>query len=158
MALGAARRARWARIGDRRLPFAVAVLILLATPGAVMACPRAAVPSGIGMVQLTAVTVERQDEALTVRLQTGRMPRYTIVVLDAPPRIVIDLAATRYAWCGPLTANPEPIQQVRGSQWKPGTARVVVELNRPVGYSIEERPDGLVLRLPSARESPSAET
>jgi AMIN domain-containing protein len=148
---------RWARIGDRPLPFAV--LILLAAPGVVMAaCPGAAVPSGIGMVQLTSVTVEWQDEALTVRLQTGRTPRYTTVVLDAPPRIVIDLAAARYAWCGPLTATPEPIHQVRGSQWKPRTARVVVELDRPVGYSIEERPDGLLLRLAPAAESPGAET
>ena len=61
MTLAAAWWPRWARIGDRPLPFAA--LILLAAPGVVMAaCPGAAVPSGIGMVQLTSVTVERQDE------------------------------------------------------------------------------------------------
>src|SRR5207245_7361794 len=109
------------------------------------------------LLQLTAVTVQRQDEAVIVRLHTGRTPTYAAMVLDAPPRIVIDLDAARYAWCGPLTVNPEPIRQVRGSQWKPGTARVVVELSRPVGYSIEERPDGLVLRLASPAESPRAE-
>lgn len=157
MTLAAAWRARWAPIRNRPLPFTVGALILLAAPGVVMACPRAAVPSGIGMIQLTAVMVQRQDEALTVRLETGRTPRFTTIVLDDPPRIVIDLDATRYAWCGPLTANPEPIRQVRGSQWKPGTTRVVVELNRPVGYSIEERPDGLVLRLASAAESHGTE-
>jgi hypothetical protein len=122
-----------------------------------MTCARGAAASGTTTVQLTAVTVQRQDEALTVRLQTGRTPRHAVMVLDRPPRIVIDLEAARYAWCGPLAATPEPILQVRGSQWKPGTARVVVELSRPVGYSIEEQPDGLLLRLASVAEHPGVE-
>src|SRR5437773_7248104 len=104
MTLTATWWARWARIGNRPLRFTVATLILLTAPDVVTACPKAAVPSGTGMIQLTAVVVQRQDQALTVRLQTGRTPRYTTLVLDAPPRIVIDLGAARYAWCGPLTA------------------------------------------------------
>ena len=98
-------------------------------------------------LELTAVTVEQQNESLTVRLQTSRPPRYSATFLGAPARIVIDLEGARRGWKGPLTSNPEPIREVRASQWKPDVARVVVELSRPVGYSIEERPDGLVLRL-----------
>ena len=37
------------------------------------------------MVQLTAVTVQRQGEAVTVRLQTGRTPTYAAMVLDDGP-------------------------------------------------------------------------
>jgi AMIN domain-containing protein len=98
-------------------------------------------------LELTAVSVEQQDDALTVRLHTSRPPRYRASTLGAPARIVIDLDGARQAWNGPLTTNPEPIREVRASQWKPDTARVVVELSRPVGYSIEELPDGLILKL-----------
>jgi AMIN domain-containing protein len=151
MDLAGARRTRWAGIGDPSLPLAFAALIILglvsATPGSGIACERATALKEITLIPLTAVMVERRDEALTVRLQTGRTPRYRAIVLDAPARIVIDLEGARYAWCGPLTTNPEPIREIRGSQWKPGTARVVVELSRPVGYFIEERSDGLVVRL-----------
>src|SRR5438552_2733624 len=152
MVSAAARRARWASIRDRWRPVTVAALIALGglgptAPRPVMACERGVAVGGSTLVQLTEVNVQRQDEGLTVVLRTGRTPRYAAMVLDGPPRIVIDLEAARYAWCGPLTTNHDPIRQVRGSQWKPGTARVVVELSRPVGYSIEERPDGLVLRV-----------
>jgi hypothetical protein len=147
-----ARRARWAGAGVRSLPFAVAVLILLGgllppAPDIVAAREALAVRNGPSLIQLTAVAVEQRDEVLTVHLQTGGRPTYSATSLDAPARIVIDLKGARYAWCGPLTANPAPIREVRGSQWKPGVTRVVVELSRPVGYSVEERPDGLVLRL-----------
>jgi len=99
------------------------------------------------LIDLSAVVVEQQDEILAVRLQTGRTPKYSVTSLRAPERIIIDLEGARHAWRGSLTGNPEPIREVRGSQWKAGTARVVVELSRAAGYSIEERPDGLVLRL-----------
>jgi hypothetical protein len=108
-------------------------------------------------IELTAVAVEWQDGALTVRLHTSRPPRYSAAPFGAPARIVIDLEGARHAWRGPLTANPEPIREVRGSQWKPNAARVVVELSRPVGYSIEERPDGLIVRLNGGAESPVAQ-
>src|SRR5438132_4624295 len=162
MVSAAARRASWASIRDRWRPVTIAALIALGglgptAPRPVMACERGVAVGGSTLVQLTAVNVQRQDEGLTVVLRTGRTPRYAAMVLDGPPRIVIDLEAARYAWCGPLTTNHDPIRQVRGSQWKPGTARVVVELSRPVGYSIEERPDGLLLRLTSVGEHPAVE-
>jgi hypothetical protein len=140
----------------------LAALIILGgvvsvAPGSVMACEQATALKGTTLIPLTAVMVEQRDEALTVRLQTGRTPRYSAIVLDAPARIVIDLEGARYAWCGPLTTNPEPIREIRGSQWKPRTARVVVELSRPVGYSIEERSDGLVVRLEPITKGQKAE-
>src|SRR5439155_1075409 len=52
-------------------------------------------------------------------------------------------------------------------RWRPVTIAALIALGglrptaprpgRPVGYSIEERPDGLVLRLASPAESPRAE-
>ena len=52
--------------------------------------------------------------------------------------------------------NPDlpPIKEIRGSQWKVGTARVVVELTRKVGYRIEQSADGLSVVLePSSTAS-----
>jgi hypothetical protein len=140
--------------GARRasLPLQVAVLIILTgiiptAPRLVVAGERLATLNETDLLQLTSVVVEQQEEELTVHLETGRIPRYRVTSLVAPTRIVIHLEGTRDAWRRPLTATPEPIRGIRGSQWKPDTARVVVELSRPVGYSIEERRDGVVLRL-----------
>ena len=47
---------------------------------------------------------------------------------------------------------PEPLTEVRGSQFKPGTARLVVELNRKAGYRIEERPQGLTVLIDAPRQ------
>ena len=49
--------------------------------------------------------------------------------------------------------NPDvaPIREIRGSQWKVGTARIVLELTRKVGYRIEPSAEGLsVILQPSA--------
>ena len=52
----------------------------------------------------------------------------------------------------------DPVKEVRGSQWKRGTARIVVELTRKVGYRIDETAEGLVVVLePStSSETPAA--
>jgi hypothetical protein len=138
MSLAWSRRALWPARGNVARLLASAVFCLLAGLG----LPTTSVAVEF---ELTAVAVESQDDALTVRLQTSRPPKYSVTSLGSPARIVIDLEGARNAWRGPLTTNPEPIREVRGSQWKPDAARVVVELSRPVGYSIQERSDGLVL-------------
>ena len=147
-----ARRTSWGVIGNisLSLAFAVSMLlggIILPTTGVLADSERQAISDQTTLIDLAAVVVEQQDKALAVRLQTSRTPRYSVTSLSAPERIIIDLEGARHAWRGSLTGSPDPIREVRGSQWKPGTARVVVELSRPAGYSIEERPDGLVLRL-----------
>lgn len=162
MSSSGARPTRWAALGNMSLPLGSAVFILLGaidlpTTRVLAASERQAILDQATLIELAAVVVEQQDEALTVRLQTSRPARYSVTSLGTPERIVIDLEGARHAWRGSLTGNPEPIREVRGSQWKPGTARVVVELSRPAGYSIEERPDGLVLRLDAGTGSRGAQ-
>src|SRR5207248_2244884 len=48
-----------------------------------------------------------------------------------------------------MKSDGDPVREVRGSQFRVGTARVVVELSRKVGYRIDERPEGLALVLES---------
>src|SRR5437016_13366330 len=132
MVSAAARRARWASIRDRWRPVTTAALIALGglgptAPRPVMACERGVAVGASTLVQLTAVNVQRQDEGLTVVLRTGRTPRYAAMVLDGPPRIVIDLHAASYASCGPLTTNHDPNRNDRSTPWKPDTTEAVLE-------------------------------
>ncbi len=109
--------------------------------------------------QLKGVTVERQAEGVTVTVKTTAPVTYESKVIDSPTRLIIDMTGTIYAspkarWL----ANLDPVKEVRGSQWKRGTARIVVELTRAVGYRIDETAEGLVVVIePSASsESPAA--
>ena len=106
-------------------------------------------------VQLKNVQVESKSEGVTIKIATTGTPSYSASLIDTPSRLVIDLTGAAYAW-DKTRLNPDvaPIKEIRGSQWKVGTARVVVELTRKVGYRIEESADGLsVILEPSATAS-----
>jgi type IV pilus assembly protein PilQ len=106
-------------------------------------------------VQLKDVQVESQSEGVTVKIATTGTPSYSASLIDTPSRLVIDLTGAAYAW-DKTRVNPDvpPIKEIRGSQWKAGTARVVVELTRKVGYRIEQSAEGLtVILAPPANAS-----
>jgi type IV pilus assembly protein PilQ len=106
-------------------------------------------------VQLKDVKVESQSDGVTVKFASTGTPSYSASLIDTPSRLVIDLTGAAYAW-DKTRVNPDmpPIKEIRGSQWKVGTARVVVELTRKVGYRIEQTAEGLSVVLePSATAS-----
>jgi type IV pilus assembly protein PilQ len=108
-------------------------------------------------MQLKGVQVESQSDGVTIKIATTGTPSYSASLIDTPARLVIDVTGAAYAW-DKTRMNPDmpPIKEIRGSQWKVGTARVVVELTRKVGYRIEQGPDGLTVILePSATASSS---
>src|SRR5262245_35311000 len=98
-------------------------------------------------VQLKDVKVMESAQGVTVAVETSGPTRYQASVIENPTRLVIDLngayAAAKRRW----TPTPEPIREIRGSQWKPDTARLVLELSRPVAYRIQEAPSGLSIVL-----------
>ena len=109
--------------------------------------------------QLKGVSIERQAEGVTVTVKTTAPVVYETRVIDSPTRLIIDMTGTIYAVSkGRWIAGMDPVKEVRGSQWKRGTARIVVELTRKVGYRIDETAEGLVVVLePSASsETPAA--
>jgi len=118
----------------------------------------AVVAAGIGTaetpnvaVQVTSMSVERVADGVTVRIKTSGQAKYQSSFIDSPNRLVIDLPGATYAWSKTtLNSETEPVRQVRGSQWKGGVARVVVELTRKVGYRIDADADGLVVLLEPA--------
>jgi type IV pilus assembly protein PilQ len=127
----------------KRIALGLAVLMLIGTGQSA---------TGQGAMQLKDVQVEQQADSVTVKLWTTGTPNYSASLIDTPTRLVIDLTGTAYAW-DKTRVNPDvaPIREIRGSQWKVGTARIVLELTRKVGYRIEPSAEGLsVILEPSA--------
>ena len=119
---------------------------------------------GIGRAQtapaeLRNVSIDRAADGVTVKIKTSGPARYQATLMESPTRLVIDLADTVYGWSSQsLTPDVAPIKEIRGSQWKPGTSRVVVELTRKVGYRIEQGPDGLSVILDASATAKSERT
>jgi hypothetical protein len=102
---------------------------------------------------VTDVTVENQSGVATVSIKTLGAPPYQATSLDHPDRLLIDFQGAEYAWRrSPLTVAGDPIKEIRGSQYKKGVARLVLELTRTSDYQIEARADGVVVTL-RAREN-----
>jgi len=107
--------------------------------------------------QFKGVKIEQAPQGVTVVLETSGPLPYQATLIDSPTRLVIDMSG---AYAAPKTRwapTPEPIKEIRGSQWKLGTARLVVELTRPVTYRIQKGSAGLAVVLESS-EPGRAET
>src|SRR2546425_1030646 len=131
---------------ERRIP----MVLILVSLGLMLL-----VPTGSGAqtepARLSDVTVSPQPDSVTVFVKTSREAQYKADLVDSPSRLVIDLEDTVYAWRKtPLAVGKDPVKQVRGSQYRKGTARVVLDLTRSVGYAIREEPNGLAIVIPTA--------
>src|SRR5882672_9861578 len=123
--------------------FGVALLLLLTT-GAVAGGQTA--PE----VRLQDGSVTTQPDSVTVIVKTSGEAKYQAGLMDRPTRLVLDFENTTYAWRKtPLTIGPEPLKQIRGSQYRKGVARLVIELTRKVGYAIREESDGPAIVIPT---------
>jgi type IV pilus assembly protein PilQ len=101
--------------------------------------------------QIRDVRVTTQPDSVTIVVKTTGQVKYQADLVDSPYRLVLDFDDTSYAWRkAPLTVGTEPIRQIRGSQYRRGVARVVLELTRKVGYAIREESDGLAIVIPTA--------
>ena len=107
--------------------------------------------------ELRDVKVEQRAAAVAVTVATSGPPQYETTLLDSPVRLVIDMSGTFASPRSRWTGVPEPLKEVRGSQFKPGTARLVVELNRKAGYRIEEGPQGLTVLIDAPAGPATAE-
>jgi type IV pilus assembly protein PilQ len=138
-----------------RASLVVLLSLGLASPGA------GAAQTAGATARLTDVSVERGEAGATVHLRTAGPARYQATLMDGPTRLVIDLSDTVYGWSRTrlAAADASPLKEVRGSQFKPSVARVVLEMTggRP-RYHIQEGPDGLVVSIeaPSVAAAPPA--
>lgn len=119
------------------------MLLLLPVGGAVTAQTGQA-------LQLSDITVTTQEDTATIFVKTSAPPKYQADLIDTPTRLVIDFEDTEYTWRKtPVPLSPAPLKQLRGSQYKKGTARVVIEFTRKVGYAIREDDNGLSIVIPT---------
>lgn len=124
----------------RSLSLTVLVVLAVASVGIASAAH--------ALVEVKDVSIGQGADGMTVTVRmTGSAP-YEARTIDAPTRLVIDLQGATYATSrARWTSGVDPIREVRGSQWKVGVARVVVELSRKVGYRIDGTDQGLVVVL-----------
>jgi type IV pilus assembly protein PilQ len=122
---------------------------------AVAAAGEAAPPAA--SARLDDVTVAARPDATTIRLKTSSRPRYQTEFIDQPARLVVDLHDTTFAWTSaPLAVDGASLRQIRGSQFRKGITRVVLEFSRRAAYTIDADTDGLVIAVPNdAREAPA---
>jgi hypothetical protein len=130
----------------------------------------AAVPKGPTLGYITVWPVG-QSQPLVASLNdpTGTVLANAVIISAGPggavnvftsdaTDLVIDIngtfASPRSHWPG----VPEPLKEVRGSQFKPGTARLIMELKRKAGYRIEEGPQGLTVLIDAPAGPAMAET
>ncbi len=107
--------------------------------------------------ELKDVKVETRPTGVAVTVETSGQPKYDATLIDSPFRLVVDIggtfAAPRMRW----TSTPDPIKEIRGSQYKSGTARLVVELTRKASYRVEEGPQGLTVLIDPPAVAPAPE-
>jgi type IV pilus assembly protein PilQ len=138
-------------VGFIRRSFGIALLLLL--PIGTVADAQTAPAT-----ELRDVTVSTQPDAVTIVVKTTGEVKYQAELMDRPHRLVLDFDDTSYGWRKtPLAVASEPLRQIRGSQYRRGVARVVVELTRKVGYAIREESDGLAIVIPTAVSARLAE-
>src|SRR5580765_12451 len=137
---------------DRRIPIVLVVVSLALT---LLASTSTWAQNDA--VRLSDVTVTPHSDSVTVFVKTSREAQYKADLVDSPNRLVIDLENTVYAWRKtPLNVGKDPVKQVRGSQYRQGVARVVLDLSRSVGYAIREESNGLAIVIPTAAPPPTA--
>jgi AMIN domain-containing protein len=106
--------------------------------------------------RLTEATVVEREGAVEVWVRLSRTARYHAELMDQPYRLVLDFDDTAYRWTTKAVAVvQEPLRELRGSQYRKGVARLVVELRRPAIYTIEQDREGL--RIIFAREKTAIE-
>src|SRR5262249_56237048 len=124
------------------------LMLLLAASGSTAAQQTAAT------VKLSDITVATQPDAVTVFIKTSAPVKYQAELIDTPTRLVIDFEGTDYVWRKtPLDVAASPLFQIRGSQYKKGVARIVMQLDRKVGYAIREDDAGLAIVIPTASQA-----
>ena len=112
-------------------------------------------------VKLTDVVVQSRDEGVRVEIKTSGAPKYRSELRGGPFRLVLDFEDAAYAWAkSPVAVGADPVKEIRGSQYRKGIARVVIELTRRAPYTLEPHAAGLRVvfgtsKAPTAAAAPT---
>ncbi len=133
----------------RRIAWFVPILHLMAWA--------AAAETPAPAVELTDVVVQSRDEGVRVEIKMSGAPKYRSELRGGPFRLVLDFEDTAYAWAKtPVAVGADPVKEIRGSQYRKGIARVVIELTRKAPYTLEPHAAGLRVVLGRSKAPTSA--
>jgi type IV pilus secretin PilQ/predicted competence protein len=120
--------------------------------------PKPVVKAG-GTTTIESVAVDTQDQQVRVRVEADNRLAYQALRLSQPDRLVLDFSGARLRGTQKTVSSTlEPVKAVRASQFKPDTARVVVDLSRGVPYSLSADATGLTVLFGSNGASQSGVT
>jgi hypothetical protein len=110
--------------------------------------------------RVTDVAVQSVDDTVTVSIATEGAPKYRSELLDGPFRLVFDFENTLYDWKkAPVSVATDPVKEIRGSQYRVGVARIVIELRRRAPYRVEPEGGGIrVVFAPPTKAAPPTVT
>jgi hypothetical protein len=124
---------------------------------ALLALPPVARSQGEPPAELSEVVIVERDVAVEVWVRLSRPAKYQGELIDSPWRLVLDFEDTAYRWAArPQPVGTDPVRELRGSQYRKGMARLVIELQRKVAHVVEQDREGLRIVLPRAAGSPPA--
>jgi len=105
------------------------------------------------LIELREIDVTASDEQVSVTLLTSGKPRYETMLLEGPPRLVVDLRNTLVKTSrshGSIDVAHLGVRRVRWAlfQLQPPVARVVVDLEQAhQQHTIEASDGGLTIRV-----------
>jgi hypothetical protein len=128
-----------------------AARLLPALLAALVALPAVARGQGEPPVELREAVIVERDVAVEVWVRLSRPAKYQAEMIDNPWRLVLDFEDTAYRWAaGPQLVGADPVRELRGSQYRKGVARLVIELQRKAAHVIEQDREGLRIVLSRA--------
>lgn len=107
-------------------------------------------------IYLDDISVTREGDSVIVDITTTKPCLYEhFMIKDAPEKIVVDLQGTINDWPKKSFTNLSfnSIERIRTSQFqaKPApVSRVVLDINRSIGYRVEELPMGVRVKIPAS--------
>ena len=106
-------------------------------------------------IELGNITVSGQGDSIFIEITTTKPCLYEhFMIKEAPEKIVVDLKGAINNWPKQkfLSLPFKSIERIRTSQFqaKPELiTRVVLDINRSIGYRVEELPMGLIVKIPA---------
>lgn len=110
----------------------------------------------LGQIYLDDISVSKQGDSVAIDIKTTKPCLYEhFMIKDAPEKIVVDLKGTINNWPRKRFDNLPfgSFERIRTSQFqvKPElVTRVVLDVNRAIGYRVEELPLGVRIKIPAS--------
>jgi hypothetical protein len=113
-------------------------------------------PAGTGpaagqTVLIAQPTISKEGQKTVVRVEANGPLLCQPIHLTDPERLALDFPGTRLgAGSSNVSSTRWPVRKVRSGQFKPGTARVVIDLEQGVAYKILSQQNSIAVEFDSA--------